>query len=458
MRGFTVVWVGQVVSLLGTAMTSFALMIWAWQQTGTATALALVAFFAFLPTVIMMPFAGALVDRYDRKRMMIVSDSVAGCMTLIMLALNLLGALRLWNVYALLVVSGAFQAFQFPSYSAAITMMVRKEDYGRASGMLSTAHDSSQVFAPIAAGMLIGLIGIGGIMAIDVATFLFAISMVMLVSVPSPPQSEEGRAARKSLLRDATFGFRYIRDRPPLLGLLSVFLAFNLMIVFGFIVMQPMILAETGDDERILGLVMTMGGVGGVAGGVAMSVWGGPKRRVNGILLSMLAVALGGLFVLGLGRELVVWSVGMFVAAFVIPIANGSSQAIWQTKVPPDIQGRVFSTRALIAFLGIPLSQLMAGPLADLAFEPAMRDATGPLATLVGSGPGAGMSLMLVISALLGTAVVALGYSSKNVRNVEDLIPDNVTDVERVSDGGDVPEGESGDVADDRASARKREK
>jgi len=425
MRGFTVVWVGQVVSLLGTAMTSFALMIWAWQETGTATALALVAFFAFLPTVIMMPFAGALVDRYDRRLMMIVSDSVAGCMTLVMLALNLWGLLRLWNVYALLVVSGAFQAFQFPSYSAAITMMVRKEDYGRASGMLSTAHDSSQVFAPIAAGMLIGIIGVSGIMAIDVGTFLFAITMVMLVSVPRPPQSEEGRAARKSLLKDATFGFHYIRERRPLLGLLSVFFAFNLMIVFGFIVMQPMILAETGDDERILGLVMTMGGVGGVAGGVAMSVWGGPRRRVNGILLSMLAVALGGLFVLGLGRELVVWAVGMFVAAFCIPIANGSSQAIWQSKVPPDVQGRVFSTRALIAFTGIPLSQLVAGPLADVAFEPAMRHATGPLATLVGSGPGAGMSLMLVISAFLGAAVVAIGYTSRNVRDVEDLIPDH---------------------------------
>jgi DHA3 family macrolide efflux protein-like MFS transporter len=440
MRGFTIVWAGQLVSLLGTAMTTFALVIWAWQETGSATALALVAFFGFLPNALMMPFAGALVDRHSRKLMMVVSDSVAGCTTIVMLLLYTMGRLELWHVYGLLFVSSAFQSFQFPAYSAAITMMVKKGNYARASGMLSTAQSASTVFAPIAAGILLAFIGIGGIMTIDVATFLFAITMVLIVRIPQPPESEEGRRARKSLLKDATFGFGYIRDRRPLLSLLSVFFAFNLMIVFGFVVLQPMVLAKTGDDERILGLVMTLGGVGGVIGGVAMSVWGGPRRRVNGILLGMLVVA-AGLFILGLGREVVVWSVGMFAASITIPIANACSQAIWQAKVPPDLQGRVFATRALIATVGIPVSQLIAGPLADWVFEPAMDHATGPLAALVGSGPGAGMSLMLVIAAVLGMLVCAFGYSSRNVREVEDLIPDHEVDAdddERTGEDGDA--------------------
>ena len=445
MTGFTVVWFGQLVSLLGTGMTQFALMIWAWRETGSATALALVFFFGFLPNVLMMPFAGALVDRYSRKAMMIVSDLAAGLTTVALLALYSSGALHLWHVYVLVLVSGAFQAFQFPAYSAAITMMVKKEHYARASGMLSTARDFSGVFSPIVAGVLLGVIGLSGIMVIDIVTFVFAISAILAVHVPQPPQSEEGKKGRRSFMRDAFFGFRYIYERKPLLGLQLVFLAFNLVVTFGFVVDQPMILARTGDSAPTLGTVLSVGGVGGVVGGVIMSLWGGPKRKTDGILGGMLALSVGGIVLFGLGREVVVWSAGLFIGALIVPIANGSSQAIWQSKVPPDLQGRVFATRALIASIGSPIAMLLAGPAADLVFEPALRGGGVPVASaLVGSGPGAGMSLMLVIAGVMGAIVAVAGYAVRSVREAERLIPDHEVatgKAEKAGEGGDGPVG-----------------
>jgi len=459
MVGFTIVWFGQLVSLLGTGMTQFGLMIWAWKETGSATALALVFFFGFLPSVLMMPFAGAMVDRYSRKLMMIVSDLTAGLTTVAMLALYSTGALHLWHVYVLILISGAFQAFQFPAYSAAITMMVKKEHYARASGMLSTARDFSGVFAPIVAGVLLGVIGLSGIMVIDIVTFVFAISAVLAVHVPRPPPSEEGAKGRRSFISDAFYGFRYIYARKPLLGLQLVFLAFNLVVTFGFVVDQPMILARTGDSAPKLGTVLSVGGIGGVAGGVVMSVWGGPKRKVNGILGGMLALSVGGIVLFGLGREVVVWSVGLFIGAFIVPIANGSSQAIWQSKVPPDLQGRVFATRALIASIGTPIAMLLAGPAADLVFEPALRGGGVPVASaLVGSGPGAGMSLMLVIAGIMGAIVSVAGYAVRSIREAESLIPDHeVAAVKAGREGDGAAEGQEdhreGTEGDDGPSA-----
>lgn len=452
MVGFTIVWFGQLVSLLGTGMTQFGLMIWAWKETGSATALALVFFFGFMPNVLMMPFAGAMVDRYSRKAMMIVSDLAAGLATAGMLLLYSLGALHIWHVYILIFVSGAFQAFQFPAYSAAITMMVKKEHYARASAMLSTARDFSGVFAPIVAGVLLGFIGLSGIMVIDIVTFVFAISAILAVHVPQPPPSEEGKKGRRSFMSDAFYGFRYIYERKPLLGLQLVFLTFNLVVTFGFVVDQPMVLARTGDSAPTLGTVLSMGGIGGVAGGVVMTLWGGPKRKVDGIIGGMLALSVGGIVLFGLGREVVVWSVGLFIGAFIVPIANGCSQAIWQAKVPPDLQGRVFATRALIASVGTPIAMLLAGPIADLVAEPALTGGGVPVASaLVGSGPGAGMSLMLVIAGVLGAIVAVAGYSVRSVREAESLIPDHSVAAGKAGREGE--EGEEGGGGDGSAAA-----
>jgi DHA3 family macrolide efflux protein-like MFS transporter len=427
MPGFTLVWIGQVISLLGSGMTWFALTIWAWEITGQATALALVGFFSFGPTVVLSPIAGALVDRWDRKLVMMLSDLAAGLMTVIVLALILTDSLQIWHLYLTGAFAGAFQAFQFPAYSAAVTTMLPKEQYARANGMLSLAEGAAGVFAPLAGGILLRIIGISGILAVDIVTFLLAIGALMVVHVPAPATTEAGRASQGSIWKESLYGFRYILERPSLLGLQLVFLATNLTSSFGLTVLAPMILAQTGNDELALGGVQAVMGVGGVVGGLLLSVWGGPKRRVHGVLLGMALSSLFGELVLGLGASPLMWSVGAFFAAFFIPFVNGSNQAIWQAKVAPDVQGRVFATRRLIAQISWPVATLLAGPLADFVFEPAMAlggGLSGVFGGFVGTDPGAGMALMLVFTGVSGTLVGLGAYAFRAVRDAEDILPD----------------------------------
>jgi hypothetical protein len=189
-----------------------------------------------------------------------------------------------------------------------------------------------------------------------------------------------------------------------------------------------MVLAQTGSDQVALGGVQAILGVGGVVGGLLLSVWGGPKRRVHGVLLGMTLSSVLGELVLGLGNGPLVWGIGAFFSSFFIPIINGSNQAIWQAKVAPDVQGRVFSARRLIAQLSWPLATLLAGPMADFLFEPAMA-VGGPLANsfggLVGTGAGAGMSLMFVVTGLMGMVVGLGGYAVPAIRNAEEILPDH---------------------------------
>jgi MFS family permease len=425
MKAFTVVWFGQVISLLGSAMTQFALTIWAWKITGSATALALVGFFSFGPTVLISPIAGALVDRWNRKLVMMLSDLAAGLSTVAILLLYLGGHLQIWHLYVAGAFSGIFQAFQWPAYSAAISVMIPKTQYARAQGMMSVADSGSGILAPLMAGFLIAVIGIEGIMLIDVATFVFAIGALLIVFIPQPPTTEEGLKGRGSLLQEAGYGFRYILQRPSLLGMQLVFFAGNLMASLGYTLLAPMILARSGNSAAMLGSVQSAGAIGGVVGGVLLSMWGGPKRRVHGVLLGH---AIAGLGQMALGLGFPYWYVGIVLGSLVIPVINGSNQAIWQAKVAPDVQGRMFSVRRLIAQITAPVSMLIAGPLADRVFEPALMPGgklAGAFGWLVGTGPGSGMSLIVLGSGLLVVLVGLLPYGIYVVRNVETMLPDH---------------------------------
>jgi hypothetical protein len=427
MRAFWIIWAGQVVSLLGTAMTNFGLTIWAYEKTGQATALALIGFFFITPMVILSPTAGAIVDRSNRKTMMMLSDLAAGLTTIVQLALLVTGNLEIWHLYITAAVAGTFQTFQWPAFSAAITLMVPKEQYGRANGLLQLANAASGIFAPLLAAALLGFIGLTGIMAIDVVSFAFAIGALLFVFIPQPERSEAGREAKANLWDESLYGFRHILRRRSLLGLQLVFMGGNLFAGLGFTLMAPLILARTGNNELILGSVNTAGAVGGVVGGLAMSAWGGPKRRVLGVLGGWLLFGLLGGTLFGLGQAIPIWLIASFAAAFFGPIIDASNQAIWQAKVEPDVQGRVFGVRRMIAWAISPLAHLIAGPLADHVFEPAMQPGGGLAGTfgrLVGTGNGAGMSLILVLCGI-GIALVAIvGYMTRVVRNAEDILPD----------------------------------
>jgi len=427
MFGFTIVWIGQIVSVLASAMSQFGLTIFMFKETGSATALGLMQVFFITPFLLISPVAGVMVDRHNRKMMMMVSDLTAGIATILILIFQSLGILEFWHLYFASVIYGLGMAFQWPAYSAAISTMVPKEQYARANGMMSLVEAGPGVIAPLLAGALLPVIGLTGILFFDVATFLLAIGALMIVHIPQPPRTQEGEQGKGSIWKEAAYGFKYIFARPSLLGLQLTFFVGNLFAGIGMTVFAPMILSRTGNDSLLLGSAQTAGAVGGLVGGVIMSAWGGFKRRVHGVLIGWIISGVG-MAILGLTGGLPTWVIGMIIGALVIPLVNGSNQAIWQAKVAPDVQGRVFTARRLIAWFTNPIAPIIAGTLADFVLEPQMR-IVSPLSEtfggLVGTGPGAGMGLIIFFCGLMAILVGMAGYFVPAIRNAETMLPDH---------------------------------
>ncbi len=428
MLGFTFVWFGQIISLMGTTMSGFALGIWAWQATQSATAMAIIGICNFLPGILFSPIAGALVDRWNRKLVMMLSDLASGLVTVGILLLHHAGNLEIWHLYVGGVISGTFQAFQWPAYSAAISIMVPKKQYTRAAGMMSLAEWGSGIFSPVLAGVFLGTIGLDGILVIDILTFIVAISALLWIFIPQAEKSEEGGHAEKGILRESLFGFKYILKRPSLLNLQLVFASGNLMSSWAAVLIAPMILGRTGNSASTLGIVESAGALGGIIGSSLITAWGGPKRRINGVLLGWAGSGMLGLTLMGLSSAIPFWLAGSFFFSFFGPIVNSSNQAIWQSKVPPDIQGRVFSVRRVIAQITGPLGMMIAGPMADKVFEPLMLSSTSlsqSLGRIFGNAIGSGMSILIFLTGSITTIVGLAAYLNPLVRNVETLLPDH---------------------------------
>jgi MFS family permease len=369
-----------------------------------------------------------MVDRYNRKLMMMVSDLGAGVATLLILIFQWLGILEFWHLYFASIIYGLGMAFQWPAYSAAITTLVPKEQYGRANGMMSLIEAGPGVVAPLLAGALLPVIGLTGILFFDVITFLLAIGALMIVHIPQPPRTEEGEQGKGNIWKEAAYGFKYIFARPSLLGLQMIFFAGNLFFGMAFTLLAPMILSRTSNNTLLLGSVQTAGAIGGLIGGILMSAWGGFKRRVHGVLGGWMISGIG-LTIVGLNGGLTIWIVGMVIAALLSPLVNASNQAIWQAKVAPDVQGRVFSARRLIAWFTNPISPIIAGTLADFVLEPQMRVAGSSLSQtfgwLVGTGPGTGMSLLMFFCGFGAIFAGLAGYFIPAIHNAESILPDH---------------------------------
>lgn len=421
------IWVGQVFSLLGTNISAFGVTVWAYQKTGSATALALITFFLVTPMLIVSPLAGALVDRLNRKLMMMISDLASGLVSVVLLALYLTGRLEIWHFYVSSVLIGIGQAFQWPAYSAAISTLVPKEQLGRANGLISLAETGTDIIAPILAAGMLGLLGLGGILLVDLATLALAIGSLLIVRIPQPQATQVGIASRGSLWKESAYGFIYILKRPGLLGLQTVFLLGNFFSAISYTLMAPMILARSANNELILGTVNSIGAIGGVVGGVLMSAWGGARRKIHGVLMGW---GFSGVFgvLMGVGQIPLVWTAARFLGTLIGPVVNASNQSIWQARVAPDVQGRVFSTRRLIAWVSMPLATLVAGPLADYVMEPAMNEG-GSLASvfgpIVGVGPGAGMALTIAVASIATAMIGFGGYLFPILRGVETRIPED---------------------------------
>ncbi|MCA9995376.1 MAG: MFS transporter [Anaerolineales bacterium] len=440
MQAFFVMWAGQLFSLIGSAMTGFAIPIYIFGETQRVQELALLGLAFTLPLILMSPIAGTIVDRNNRKMMMILSDLAAGLTTVVVLILVWSGKLEIWHLYITNAINGAFQTFQWPAYSAAVSVMIPKEQYGRAHGLTSLSESGSGIFAPLLAGALLGTVGLEGILLIDIVTFVVAIGTLLFIYVPDPPRTKEGQEGAGSFWGETGYGFKYIWKRPSLMGLQLVFFSGNFLATLSFTAMAAMILYRTNQNAQIFGWVTSAGAIGGIVGGLLMSAWGGPKQKVHGVLLGWAASGLLGMVIMGLGQTWLVWAASAFLGSALVPLINGSNQAIWQAKVAPDVQGRVFSIRRLIAWVTTPLGQLLVIPMTDGWLEPAMRT-EGELFNwfgwLVGSGPGAGIALLFVLTGILATIVGLSGYLFPAIRHAETILPDHDS-LERVEPVGVV--------------------
>ncbi|VAW42767.1 Uncharacterized MFS-type transporter [hydrothermal vent metagenome] len=441
-KTFLTVWVGQFVSRIGTAMTRFALLIWAYQLTGSATTVALLGFFSFLPIILISPIAGVWVDRLDRRKVMIWTDLGAGLMTIVMLLLVQIGQLQIWHLYLAEALAGAFEAFQIPAYTAASSTLVSKDHYARANGLRAMADAGAQVIAPFAAGLLLLWLGISSVMMIDIVTFLAAIGTLIFVRFPKMKRADEGETAVSTSSRQAVspfakfnqeiqVGFRFIWQRRGLLGLLLIFTGLNFFASITYLSILPaMVLARSGSSGGELALASVQGtlGAAGVLGGLIMVAWGGTKRKVHGVLAGAAVSFLFGDLLFAIGQSLPIWLIASAASAIFIPIILSSNQTIWQAKVPLELQGRVFSVAAMVRQSLMPIGYLIGGVLADQWLEPAMMP-SGSLALslgwLVGTGSGSGMALMFLATAVLGCMMSLSGYLFPAIRHVETDLPDH---------------------------------
>lgn len=426
-RSFLLIWAAQMVSLMGSGLTSFALGVWIYQRTDSVLLLGLNMFAYALPQVLLSPLAGVLADRWDRRVAMIVSDAGAGLAALAIAWLFIAGALTPVRIYLVTAVMSGFVTLQWPAWSAATTLLVPKQHLGRASGMVQAVDAVGMLAAPAIAGALYARVGLGVLVFADAVSYVIAIIiMVFLVRVPRPPRSAEGRLASASLWADMKVGWRFIAARPGLLGLLLFFTVDNFLSTMLTPLLQPMIL--DGWSPEVFGLVSSTMGLGMLAGTLVMSAWGGPRRRMYGLLGTG---ALGGLAIalVGLRPSIPLIASAVFAYSFLMPTMAGCSQAIWQVKVPPDLQGRVFSVRRTIAWSATPIAFVVAGPLADRVFKPLLAEGGAlvpSLGGMLGVGPGRGIGLQIIVLGLLTAGTAIAGLFVSRIRRVELDLPDAI--------------------------------
>lgn len=418
----------QIVSIFGSELTAFVLGVWVYQQTSSATAFSFMAFVIAVPSLLMTPVAGALVDRWDRRWAIATSDlgAALGTTLLVLLAWNDLLSV-VW-IYVVVALSAAAESFQFPAFSASIPLLVPKKQLGRANGFMEIGVSGANLLAPLVAGALLGIIGLTGVFLLDLASFTVALVTLLFVSIPRPPASVEGTRNKGSLVREALEGWRYIRERPGLLALLGLFVGVNFAQGFVMVLLPPLVLSFA--SAAALGTVMSVAGLGLVIGGLYMSLTGGPQHRVRAILLCLLLQ--GSILFLGGVRPSVALVAGAaFVYSLCSPVIFALANSIWQSKSAPDIQGRVFAMRRLVGASLSPLAFLLAGPLADYVFEPLMAD-DGLLAEtvgrVIGTGTGRGTGLMFIFIGVGLLAFLALAASYPRLRNLERDVPDAIPD------------------------------
>ncbi len=420
------IWASQMLSSVGSEMTSFALAVYLYQRTGQATALALTLAIAFLPRALFTIIAGGVVDRTDRRTVIMLAELSQATALIALLTLANIGKLEAWMIWIAVAVTAVSTSFQNIASAATISLLVPKQHLARANGLQSIAEGVQYTIGPALGGLLFGLFGVLGVLLIDFLTYLVNLANLIDLSIPNPPR--ESRPKRLSILEDARTGWNFIRSRPGLFGLMGMFIAWNLVVATEPLY-RSVVLANTNNNATILGFVATGEGIGVIVGGLLMTALGGPKRLINGLLSSVFFFGLFGPVLLGLSRSVPFWFIGTILWTVFGSIYLGSLGTLFQRKIPPELQGRVFAMRRVLTIAGQPLVLFAVGPLVDKVFNPLMGGSLGrSLESVFGVHANRGASVMLVLIGLILMIVPALTALNPRVRNLESEIPDAVSE------------------------------
>ncbi|WBB80944.1 MFS transporter [Micromonospora sp. WMMD882] len=418
------IWLAQLVSLIGSSLTGFVLGVWVYQRTGSVTQFSMIFLAATLPAVLVAPFAGALADRRDRRRLMLASDTLAAVGTAALAALVAADALAVWHIYLATALSAAASTVHQVAYQAMTPALVGKRHLGRFNGLMQVSR-AVQIAAPLVAGVLVVTIGIGGVMAVDLVTFVVAAGTLLLVRLPAGVTRPAGSGPAEPVLRGAADGWRHLRERPGLLQLMVVFGGYNFLFGIAGVLVQPLILSFATADT--LGVLMFAGGAGLFAGSLVMGAWGGPPRRIAAVCGGLAA---GGAALVLHAAAPSAWLIGVVAPLFLftLPIVNSSTMTLIQTKTEPSVLGRVLATARVVGDASVPLAYVLAGPLADGIFEPLLRP-DGPLAdsvgAVIGTGEGRGIALVFAVTGTLMVLLAATAWARPVLRGVDDL-PDAI--------------------------------
>jgi len=412
MKSFYLIWVGQSISTLGSYLVSFALGIWIYEKTSSVSLLALNMLVFVLPELLLSPWAGVVADRFNRRLVMLAADSGAALSSVFLLAVMAAGPLQVWHVLLATTLNAVCKAFQFPASAAVVPQLVPDDQLGRANGLIEIGEAAAFLFGPALAGVLYVSAGIqlGGIILIDILSFGCALLTLALVPIPDPPPSPEGQASRGKVWDEVKYGWGYIVSRPGLLGLMLYFALLQFFQEFTYPLVQPLLLDIA--PPNAMGVSFTIMGLGMLAGMGIMSLWDASKYRVQGMLI--LGAIEGLAMVLAGSRPgLVVLTLGGFIYFMAWPVVEASNQALWQSSVAQDVQGRAFALRSAVAAALRPIALVAAGPLADQVFRPLLT-VDSPLAStdfgrFMGTGEDRGIALFIM---LLGACTVAISLGA----------------------------------------------
>lgn len=421
---FLLLWSTQGLSALGSSMTSFALIVWSYQQQGSALTTALLSVSSYAPYVLLSIVSGALSDRWDKKRTMLVCDSLAAVSTLAVLLLLRTGGLALYHLYVLNALNGLMNTFQQPASDVAVSLLAPKEQYQRVGGLRSLSNSLVTILTPVIASALFALLGLEAVIWLDLATF--AVAFVTLAAfIRLPHTALEGGEAREPVFKVARDGLRYLRHNRGVLDLILFLAAINLTASMYNAALPAMLLSREQGGEVALGLVNGCAGLANVAGSLLVSFRRPPQSRVrvicNALLFSMSTENL----LLALGRSLPVWCLGAVLGWLCIPVMSANMDVLFRSHIPVAIQGRVYSVRNTLQFGTIPLGYLLGGALVDGVCEPLMarQTADSPLVFLFGTGKGSGAALLFLGLAVLGVVTCLVFRRDRHIweldRNME---------------------------------------